>query len=612
MRTRIELLKLELHNFKKFRELTLVFEGKDVEIRGENRTGKTTIADAISWVLFGKDAAGNSTDNFSIKTRDDQRQVIPMVDHSVEAVFRIDGTEIITLKRIYREIWDKKRERIQGHTTDYFWNEEFLGKKKEYDARVADIVSPEVFKTLTSTTHFANLPWQVRRDQLFQICEGVNEDLLNEAERKQRVIASKKREVAKRKALIPARVDECQRSLAGISGIDESAVKNEIEKISNEINLIKTGNVNTSLLTQKAELEAKMAQARMRVDKEKQKTCQRINDSINKLRSEWIEVSQVVGVTRSNINAKEKELQLIQDDITGLYKQWEQINTERPEVFDVCPTCGKPFTEAEKAAVISEFNLQQAQKKAEINNKGKGLRAKEKEVKASIKELSDKISTNEARLRKLEASMKKCHDQLDSVESTGYEDAEISEIKKEIADLESKLSGGSRAKLPVLEAALKEKQRQMAMIEGGRSTEARIAELLEEEKQLAAQIEDLESEYERAEQDIQQQAAVIEKEVNSKFEYAQFQLFFRHINGGIEPCCKIYTKDTHSEWGHGASGSECINLGLDIIKTLQRHYNLRLPLVIDNCEIVTRLMPMECQTIRFVKDETFEKLTLVE
>ena len=51
-------------------------------IKGRNGIGKSTIADAISWVLFGTNQAGAT--KFGIKTKDKDGKEIEDVAHSVE------------------------------------------------------------------------------------------------------------------------------------------------------------------------------------------------------------------------------------------------------------------------------------------------------------------------------------------------------------------------------------------------------------------------------------------------------------------------------------------------------------------------------------------------
>ncbi|MCJ1780430.1 AAA family ATPase [Mammaliicoccus sciuri] len=96
----IKLIKLVLDNFKGAKHFELNAEGKDIVVKGENNTGKTTIADAFYWLLFNKDSKGAT--KFSIKTLDSAGEEINNLKHSVYAVLDIDGKEQ-HIKKTYSE-----------------------------------------------------------------------------------------------------------------------------------------------------------------------------------------------------------------------------------------------------------------------------------------------------------------------------------------------------------------------------------------------------------------------------------------------------------------------------------------------------------------------------
>ena len=52
----MKLLTLVLRNFKGIKNLELIANGGNVSVFGDNATGKTTVADAFSWLLFDKDS----------------------------------------------------------------------------------------------------------------------------------------------------------------------------------------------------------------------------------------------------------------------------------------------------------------------------------------------------------------------------------------------------------------------------------------------------------------------------------------------------------------------------------------------------------------------------
>lgn len=102
----MKLISLRLENFKGIKELEINIDGENISIYGDNATGKTTIADAFSWLLFGKDSKDRA--KFGIKTLDSAGNVIHNLEHGVYAMLEIDG-ETVELERVYKEKWTKKR-----------------------------------------------------------------------------------------------------------------------------------------------------------------------------------------------------------------------------------------------------------------------------------------------------------------------------------------------------------------------------------------------------------------------------------------------------------------------------------------------------------------------
>ena len=100
----IKLKQLELTNFKKTKSLVIDFK-QVTNIRGKNESGKTTIFDAFTWLLFDKDSSDRS--NFDIKTLDEKGQPYHGLDHNVTGVLEVDGNEW-KLSKTYKEKWVKR------------------------------------------------------------------------------------------------------------------------------------------------------------------------------------------------------------------------------------------------------------------------------------------------------------------------------------------------------------------------------------------------------------------------------------------------------------------------------------------------------------------------
>ena len=86
---KIALHSLALSNFRGSRNVSLAFSGKDTVIRGKMASGKSTLADAWSWLLTGRDSHGNA--KFEIKTLDHTGQPEHHMDYAVSATLEADG-----------------------------------------------------------------------------------------------------------------------------------------------------------------------------------------------------------------------------------------------------------------------------------------------------------------------------------------------------------------------------------------------------------------------------------------------------------------------------------------------------------------------------------------
>lgn len=263
---KIKLINLKLTNFKGIKEFDLVADGNDLNVYGGNETGKTTLFDAFVWLLFDKNSHNAKTGNFNVKTLVDGKP-ISKIEHTVEAILSVDGTETI-LKKVYKEKWNKKRgsnaEDFTGHTTDYYFNN-VPKKKGEYDAEIKELVEEDAFKLLTSPTYFnESYDWKKRRELLLEISGDVtDEDVVSDDENlsklldvlngnsvddHKKIINSKRRDINKKIEVIPVRIDEIYRGLPDLKDLDKPEIESniaektkEIETLNEQINNAKNG-----------------------------------------------------------------------------------------------------------------------------------------------------------------------------------------------------------------------------------------------------------------------------------------------------------------------------------------------------------------------------------
>ena len=175
----IVIRQLTLLNFKGIRNLTVDFDVNETNIFGYNGTGKTTIFDAFTWLLFGKDSKDRK--DFNIKTLDVNNQPIERIPHEVTACIEVNGEEI-NLKKCYNEVWTKKRgsavETFNGHSVECFYND-VPCSVTEYAKKIAELCDEQVFKLITNPLYFTAQKKDYQRTMLFRLAGDVtNDDVL--------------------------------------------------------------------------------------------------------------------------------------------------------------------------------------------------------------------------------------------------------------------------------------------------------------------------------------------------------------------------------------------------------------------------------------------------
>ena len=173
---KIKLIELKIENFKGIKNLVVDF-AKTTHISGRNGTGKTTVFDAYSWLLWDKDSTNRK--DFNIKPINKNGDVIHNIECKVTGIIEADGQQI-ELMKVYKEIWSKKRgstqETFTGNTTDYYINSVPI-KKSDYNNRVGSLIDEKSFNLLSNPIYFnAILDKKERRTMLLSLIDDVDKD----------------------------------------------------------------------------------------------------------------------------------------------------------------------------------------------------------------------------------------------------------------------------------------------------------------------------------------------------------------------------------------------------------------------------------------------------
>ena len=240
---KLKIRSLHMENFKGIKSLDVNFSNK-TSIKGQNATGKTTIFDAFTWLLFNKNSAGE--EKFNVRPLDKDGKRIDNVEIKVVAVLDVDGKEV-ELSKAQKQNWVKKRGTdtvtLQGNVNS-FEIDGYPKSEADFKAYVSNLAqSEDMFKMLTNPQYFSSLKWKDQRDILMRLATDVSDvelaqtdakyvPLLGELEKAPstddiRAKFSKAlSEWRKKQSEIPVRIDEAEKSK-----IDVDVAEQELAKV---------------------------------------------------------------------------------------------------------------------------------------------------------------------------------------------------------------------------------------------------------------------------------------------------------------------------------------------------------------------------------------------
>ncbi len=609
----IKLNRLELQNFKGVKAFSLEPNGRNCTVRGENGTGKTTLSDSAHWLFFGKDSQGRA--DFSLKTLDADGQELHNLNHSVEAVLEIDGRPL-TLKKVFKEKWTKKRgaarAEFTGHTTDFFVDGVPV-QEKEWKTRISSIIAEDTFKLLTSPAYFNSLHWGKRREILLQVCGNVadadviasDKDLADlpkilgdhSLDDQRKIVTAKKREINEQLKEIPARIDELTKSIVDVSSYDSAAITARVKELTEQIQTLKAGSKESVVRKQKAEVQAKLAEAHGALDRLLRDTARILDADIDALDTDHRKAARELQGVLSDILSLAPSIASNERELARLRADFTTVAGQEYSGPGSCPTCGQPLPEDQIKAATERHNLTKAARLEAINEEGKRLRKANDDKREQGTKLETLKTTLEASVKDLAEKLQTARDQKPiALARIGTEEKEtIADLKAQITALDEGLA--APVDTTALEAEAEKERTKLAEIKNNRKAEKRIKELADEEKVLAAAYEELERQTFLVDKFIVRKVALLEDRINSKFSLVRWKLFSTLINQGVSECCEATINGV--PFSSANTGSQIL-AGLDIISTLSRHYGIKAPLFLDHRESLTTDPKMDAQMISLV------------
>ena len=654
----MKLESLSLQNFQGVKALAIKADGKDVTVRGDNGTGKTTVANAICWLLFGKPSTEET--GYTPKTIDKNGEELHGLEHTAEGVFILDDGSKLRLTKTYKEVWTKKKgvatETFSGHVTDHYIDGVPFGSKA-YQTRLEEICDAEKTRMLTTPAYFADvLDWKKRREILLEVCGNVeDEDVINSSENLKpireylvkpgttdqyytveeysAIAKAQKTKLNNDIQLIPTRIDEAKRAInKNKDGITDNEanrgiadLKKEIETYDGERRAIESGTNTAEFTTQIAELKAKIAEGRAKHAEAESECNQEAVRTAGELKMAIAEKTSNKHLAESQLKTEQTGILKVQAERIKLIDRYKTVQAEQPTIETECPTCGQALQEEKVEEAKARFNLHKSEKLAEINATGtlcsKDVISKSEQKTTEI-ELS--ISNLEAEINALTEQLRQVQE---SIVLTRYEDSEeYASLATQISTINAKQAeegkdtteeiNAIQSKISELKEIINEFENVKIQNAVAIVQEKRIAELMETEKEMAAAYEKIEYGVWLCEEFTRIKSSMLTEKINGAFRTVNFQLFKTQINGGQDECCTtlVTTGEGLKPWAKANTGATII-AGIEIADTLARHWGITMPLIIDNCEAVTdttmaQLGPVISQQIKMYADDKPAGLTI--
>lgn len=644
---KVILKQISFLNFKGFREFKITFNDDVTSVFGKNGTGKTTIFDGFTWLLFGKDSQDRK--QFNIKTLDENGKVIPKLPHEVSATIEDNG-ETIELCRRLKEKWVKRRGQV---------DEEFIGNEeerlynnvpmsvKEWNEKISQICSEEIFKYITNPKHFVSQKTDVQRKMLFQMAGEISDSEIAKGnkdftslleslsgktmEEYKKEIQAKKKRIKSEIEFIPARIDERKRDLAEIVELDYDAIEASIKQKSE----------------QKKKVEEEMLDAIKHNDYIRKTYDDLFNESWNlnsrklqlekdiedKLMEEYREFMQKKSAIESeisiqkdnveNLSKRKETLDKTLEDMKNyryqLIDEWKRINDSEITFSEndfVCPTCKRPLDvddiEKRKNELIENFNLDKARRLEENNKKGQGLKRMmqesiekmssiDEEIKSAFDEIERLKSLNEYRMGMANPSesgmvrktIESNEEYIQLLEEIAVTDNKL----KELSDCKSVSFESQKEEISSLSSEINDLMLKLSVRERVEAIKERIIELESNYKKGAQELAELERIEFCMDQFSKAKTEAVEKRINGMFSFVKFKMYEQQINGGeVETCEATANGIPYSSQNNAMK----INMGIDIINAICKYVGITAPIIVDNAESVNEIIPTQSQLIKLV------------
>lgn len=626
---KIELKSMMLQNFKKVRSKTVDFGHSNI-ISGGNETGKTTIYDAYLWCLFGVTSRPDTT----IQPLDNNNNVIHKIETSVTLVINYNDERDIKIERRLSERWkgkDTAEEKFMG-TTQARLVDDVPYSVSAFKNKLNDLCNFDEWFMLSNINLFWTYKVDVRRKILMSLAGDINEkELMRDYPAVYNGVVKEKKDIAdmlvQQKTTRKKANDELQTIPAKVQAQDALRINDDYVAVEQEKQRIDVHISDIDALLQGVVIDTTEQQ-------EYASKLAKIKDKYNKVYDKWqnAHFAEVDAIFKE-INAASEALRKMQsqqkenseayirnktklldatEEFNTLMQRWKDVNEKEFNFAqtDVCPVCGRPYTdemkEHEYANAVAEFNTHKATELMNIQKAASEKRAqiivlkgcintyeqitltsdkKEMDAKQTIyNKLVEKRSRLQQETWEQSAEKAKADKELQAIEAT-----------KPVVTINATLEENKRKK-----QELTAKRDELIRRLSGRDTNKRIEEekvkLDKRSRELAQIVADCNEVIRQIKEYKKAKISIVESKVNSYFSLIRWKFYEQNISNDDEK--EICTAIDHNgvDYNNTNDGT-VINMGIDIINGISKAKDIYVPLFVDRKESVENALPSEQQVI---------------
>lgn len=632
----IRLLREEVSNFKGLTHFVMEPDGHDVCVKGVNASGKSTVFDAMTYLLFGKNQFGETA--FCHRPLDLKGNPIHDVDEVVEAVLSVDGLPV-TLKRTVREKWTRHRgneeKQYQGNVTEYEING-YPRKEAEFKQYIRDLVGEDVFKMITNPMEFTSLPWKKQREILMTFAthetdaemarrfggyDLIIQDLENAPSLDAVVLKAKglSKDLAKKQEEIPIRIDELS---ATIVDYDIRVLENEKKAVIDGLNELKSVRENIDkIYTKIKRIESQMSSREQECLSEARKGAVSAFELVGSINDRLATERARIGKYEAKMASLNSEAVWIKKAYIAAQADYDaaQHETFPEENYAVdekaaCPVCGRIYPKEKINRLVEQAKESRDRAKKEFDQlrdvKMSDAKKCMADSEARMREIGEEVVALDANEADAKTNIEALEKQLEAAKAKYAEanaitvdmshDEEYLNLEAQFAEAQKKMDDAQALRDALIAKDYDEQlwniNGKLASAEKSAEAKARIEDLRSQLVDVSQKIADNEHIIFLLDRFMSQKLTEISGTINSHFDGLNWKLFDVQVNGGTRETCELTVNGVpYSD----LNASDKTIAGLKVISALQKLYGVSAFVFVDNAEGINdfRLPKMENQMI---------------